>query len=407
MMKILDFFKKAGIPNPPWDYDFIYNLDEREYPKYLAKIFKLNTGEDIDLTPPKQRHSEACKSRRIQLLYNRLDLSDFVLKMTGRKNKPNFLLDSLKTFNQKIQWLKLYDASPLKKLCTDKVTVRDYVKEKIGAEYLKPALQIITKDKFYINYSLIQLLRGISRSNPDESGFSAEPSPCPSPLSGGKQTNDMQIFNYPVECESLFDKIDFDSLPCSFVMKCSHGCKWQYIIKDKEAFLKNKGFFEIVRRQMTGWLEQEFWVFGGFEMQYKGLEPKIIIEPLMRDKIDEPCREIMVYCFGGSPKIGIKLHKTNNEITIYDSSFNIIDNIFGSKERIVYNSADENVKLAFELSKGLSKTFIFVRADWMIYQNKLYFEELTFTPYSGFYIFKDSFNNRYLGSMLDLRKTGG
>ena len=64
MKKISAFFRRFGIPNPPWDYDFIYNLDEREYPKYLEKIFKLNTGEDIDLTPPKYGHCERNEVKR-------------------------------------------------------------------------------------------------------------------------------------------------------------------------------------------------------------------------------------------------------------------------------------------------------------------------------------------------------
>ncbi len=33
---------------------------------------------------------------------------------------------------------------------------------------------------------------------------------------------------------TYFDQIDFDKLANSFVIKCNHGCKWQYIIKDKE-----------------------------------------------------------------------------------------------------------------------------------------------------------------------------
>ena len=162
MKKILDFFRKPGIPNPPWDYDFIYNLDESEYPKYLEKIFKLNTSEDIDLTPPRNNFppyggglGRGFVSRRS----NSALLTPFPLRVLppkrGQKGLETFNQpvgqasacrifrcrhDSLKTFNQKIQWLKLYDVTPLKKLCTDKVTVRDYVKEKIGEEYLKPAL---------------------------------------------------------------------------------------------------------------------------------------------------------------------------------------------------------------------------------------------------------------------------
>ena len=43
----------GGIEEPPWDYNFLYNLDEKEYPKYLARIFKDRTGETLDLKHPK------------------------------------------------------------------------------------------------------------------------------------------------------------------------------------------------------------------------------------------------------------------------------------------------------------------------------------------------------------------
>ena len=391
-----NLFLKRGVSNPPWDYDFLYNLEEREYPKYLAKLFKLNTFENL---PLKRDFKNGC----------------FVIDK-----------DKLQTFNQKIQWLKLYDDTPLKKLCTDKVTVRDYVKEKIGAEYLKPALQIITKDKFYINYSLIQSLRGISRSNPDESGFSAESSPDECSLSERRrrvriQENkhwiaasglrlprndgnmDMQIFNYPIECESLFEKIDFDRLPSSFVMKCSHGCGWQFFITDKNNYLNSRQEFEYTRRQMTGWLEQEFWAFAGFELQYKGLEPKIIIEPLMLENIEKESEKIQIYCFSGKPEFVLKFHGNNTE-TVYDKDLKQIEKIFISPERQVKKEADEIVKPAYELSAALSKDFIFARCDWMIYQSRLYFEELTFTPYSGFHIFENRHEALKLGSNIDLNR---
>ncbi len=189
MQNIINFLIKNNIGNPPWDYYFLQNLDEKEYPNYLAKLFKLNTGENLPLKYDFKMH------------YWIID-----------KNK-------CKTFNQKIQWLKLYGVTDLMRNCTDKVKVRDYVKEKIGEKYLKPVLQI---------------------------------------------------------CNS-FNEIDFEKLPNSFVLKCNNGCKWQYIIKDKENFLNNLKLFSALRRQMTGWLEQEFWCWGGFEIQYKNTKPQIII----------------------------------------------------------------------------------------------------------------------------------
>lgn len=44
------FLKKDLICNPPWDYYFLHNLDKSEYPKYLAKLFYLKTGEKLPLS---------------------------------------------------------------------------------------------------------------------------------------------------------------------------------------------------------------------------------------------------------------------------------------------------------------------------------------------------------------------
>ena len=78
-----------GIGEPPWEYNHLINLEESEYPKYLAKLFYLNTGKKLPLR------------KRI---------------IDKRK---------CKTFNQKIQWIKLYGITPLMRTCTDKVAVRD------------------------------------------------------------------------------------------------------------------------------------------------------------------------------------------------------------------------------------------------------------------------------------------
>lgn len=188
-----------------------------------------------------------------------------------------------------------------------------------------------------------------------------------------------------------FDQIDFKKLPDSFVIKCNHGCKWQYIIKDKKQFLKNKQLFERMKRKITGWLEQNFAFYAGFELQYLNIKPKIIIEKFLGAE-NETVREIEVYCFNGKPLNLIVLYGDDTE-TIYDENLNITNKLFLSNEKIRQLSADEIIKQTIELSKKLSEDFDFVRVDWMIYQNKLYFEELTFTPYSGFHKFKSKKSN--------------
>ncbi len=324
MNYLFDMLKKNNIGEPPWDYYFLENLPESEYPKYLAKLFKLNTGENLPLK------------------YD-FKIGNWVID----KNK-------CKTFNQKLQWIKLYGVTDLMRKCTDKVTVRDYVREKIGEEYLKPVLQIIDKEASHSTLN------------------------------------------------TLFDKIDFDKLPNSFVIKTNHGCKWHYIIKDKEAFLQNKRLFEYVKRNITGWLEQDYSFWGGFELQYKGIKSQIIIEEFLGNEKEIP-KEIEVYCFNGHPKIILKLwNDKNNNTCLYDENLNYIDDLFFYADNKLLEKADILTNNAFALSQKISKDFLFVRVDWMINKNKLYFEELTYSPYSGFSKNLNIRFNKKLGKMIVL-----
>ena len=332
---MFNFLSKYKISNPPWEYNFLLNLDEKEYPKYLAKLFYLKTGEKLPL------------------------LKEWNFKSGYLSYKIN--KKKLKTFNQKLQWIKLYGITDLMRDCTDKVKVRDYVREKIGDEYLKPVLQVIRSEE------------------------------------SGVRSNNLTA-NSSLLTTNLFDKVDFEKLPNTFIIKCNHGCKWHYIIKNKNEYLKNKRLVDITRCNITGWLEQDYSLWGGFEMQYREIKPKIFIEPLLRDNINQDAQKLNVYCFNGIPKTFIKFFD-NHKMSIWDEEFHSMENIFGFHEENINLPFDEYLNQSIDLSKKLARNFDFVRVDWMIFKNKLYFEELTFTPYSGFHKI-DKKNNYELGNFL-------
>ena len=234
-------------------------LPESEYPKYLAKIFNYRTGEKLPLC------------------------FDF--------RKKAWIIDKkkCKTFNQKIQWLKLYGITDLMRNCTDKVKVRDFVKETIGEEYLKPVLQIIPNNTSVIaNHNsilggeAIQEKRSLITMSENKETKSINLPDCRVAQIAAVPRLRFPKFQFREnwvlaeyndgeldDVSTYFDKINFDKLPKAFVIKTNHGCKWQYIIKDKNEFLKNKRLFEETRKQITGWLEQEYWIWGGFELQYR------------------------------------------------------------------------------------------------------------------------------------------
>ncbi len=290
------------IGEPPYKYDFIIRLEKREYPKYLKKIFKTMTGEELNLKNP---HS----------------------------------------FNEKIQWLKLYDSTPLKTKLTDKVLVRDWVKDKIGEEYLKPLLQI---------------------------------------------------------CKN-FDDINFDKLPEKFIIKANNGCKWHYKIKDKQAFLQHEKLKNFVKMKFDIWMNQTFFPFAGFEMQYKNIDPQIIIEPLLSTDDGSDPIEYEVFCFNGMPKIYQRvIYSVPCKTCVYDENFNRSEISFNPDYVIQYDDkVSDNLKKASVLSEILAKEFKFVRVDWIECNGLIYFNEMTFTPYSGFYKLDKKINKK-LGNMLTI-----
>ena len=155
--------------------------------------------------------------------------------------------------------------------CTDKVKVREYVKENIGEEYLKPVLQIIPNESHetvHCHCEQVNDNSGLARQSGDISHDIpdcrvAQMTAAPRLRFPKFQFRENRVLAEYNDRESnavsaYFDKIDFDKLPNSFVIKTNHGCKWQYIIKDKNEFLKNKRLFDIVKKNITGWLEQDY-----------------------------------------------------------------------------------------------------------------------------------------------------
>lgn len=304
MFNFVRRLKKEDIGFPPYEYDLLVSLDECEYPQYLERMFKKITGEKLNLKNPK-------------------------------------------TFNEKIQWLKLYDATPLKTQLTDKVLVRDWIKEKIGEEYLKPVLQI---------------------------------------------------------CKS-FDEIDFNSLPNEFIIKTNHGCKWHYRIKAKQDFLQTEEVYSYVKSKFDGWMQQSFFPWAGFELQYKNIVPQILIEPvLLSDGIDYPI-EYEIYCFNGKPMLMQKMRYTSpTVVNLYKKDYSYTPIKMNAEHIKVEDLPDENLKQAAELSKVLAKDFLLVRVDWLVCNDRFYFNEMTFTPMSGFFDFEDKSWNRELGNLLRIKR---
>ncbi|MBQ6130991.1 MAG: hypothetical protein IJL12_01435 [Selenomonadaceae bacterium] len=261
-----------------------------------------------------------------------------------RTGKPlNFA--NLKTYTEKMQWLKLYDATPLKSRLADKFLVRSWVTEKIGAQYLIPLL-------------------GVWDS---------------------------------------FDDIDFNALPEQFVLKCNHGSGMNVVVRDKHAFDKQRA-----REKLNAWLAEDFGLFF-LELHYTRINRKIIAEKFMQDGDAPDLTDYKFWCFGGKPtycKV-ITGRTQSARLDYFDMNWqhmNFEQNNRPNSEHPEQIPLPKNFELMKELAAKLAEGFAHVRVDFYEIGGRVYFGEMTFTPGAGNFSFKSEGTDEHLGSLLTLPK---
>lgn len=250
-----------------------------------------------------------------------------------------------KTFNEKLQWLKLYDRKDIYTTMVDKYEVKKYVANIIGEEYIIPTIGIYNK----------------------------------------------------------FDDINFDILPNQFVIKCTHDSGGLVIVKDKSN-LNIKSARKIIEKS----LRRNYYYYGR-EWPYKNVKPRIIIEKYMANEKQKELIDYKFFCFNGEPKFlyvseGLSNHKTAR-ISFVDMDYKKTE--FYRKDYKPFDELPKkpiNFEKMKELAAILAKDIPFLRVDFYEIEGKIYFGELTFYPCSGFIPFEPEEWDRKLGDMLELPK---
>lgn len=264
--------------------------------------------------------------------------------MTGQKLD----LNNPKTFNEKLQWLKLYDRNPLYTTLVDKFAVREYIKDKIGEEYLIPLL-------------------------------------------GGPWKS--------------VDEIPFDTLPNQFVLKTTHDSGGVVICKNKAEFN-----IQAAKEKLNKSLKHNFY-YGGREWPYKNVPPQIIAEKYMVDESGEELKDYKLMCFNSKVKASFvcsdRFSKDGLKVTFYDSDWKRLPferHYPASKVDIDKpKSYEEMVHIAEKLSENMK----FVRMDFYEINGKVYFGEFTFYPGSGFEEFNPPEWDEKLGEWIKLSENSG
>lgn len=279
--------------------------------------------------------------------YNKVDDKKFIEKMFKVTMKYPLNLENPKTFNEKLQWLKLYNRNPLYTKLVDKYKVRDYISEKIGEEYLIPLIGVW--------------------DDPDD--------------------------------------IDFDSLPNQFVLKCNHNSGLgMYICKDKKNIDVQK-----VKKELRKGLKQDYYLTGR-EWPYKNVPRKVIAEKYMvNDSNTDEFTDYKFFCFNGYVDcVMVCLDRSSGNPKFYffdkDWNFKRYDQLGLTMPEDFTIDKPKCIDEMFEIASELSKGIPYVRVDLYQSYNKIFFGELTFYPDSGFDRTITLEADLHWGNLIDINK---
>lgn len=251
--------------------------------------------------------------------------------------------DNPRTFNQKLQWLKLFNEDPLITKCAGKDTAKVYVAERLGAEYVVPNIGV---------YDSV-------------------------------------------------DDIPFESLPDAFVLKVNWGSGQNIIVRDKCA-----ADISGIKRKLSTWMRPEsnhYWF--SFEFSYRDVVPKIVCEPYLGE-LDANLTVYKVFNFKGEPYLIQTIYDDRTEketINYYDLRWNRLafrqnfpNNMhdFPKPERL-----DEMIVCARKLAEPFP---YFVRTDFYVVNEKVLFSEFTFYSDNGMAPFLPKHWDRLLGDKIEL-----
>lgn len=270
----------------------------------------------------------------------------FLKRMYKIKTGRELDLENPKTFNEKLQWLKIHDRKPVYTTMVDKYAAKDYVASTIGKEYIIPTL-------------------GIWDS---------------------------------------FDEIDFDALPNQFVLKCTHDSGGLIICRDKTRF-----DYDAAREKISVCLKRNYYdVYR--EWPYKNVPPRVLAEKYMeetfhiRDGAEQVLNDYKIYTINGKAMLCMINQDRGMHTTAdyFDREFNWLDFTWGYSHAAVRPSKPKCYEKMFQLAERLAVQTTELRVDFYIINEQIFFGELTFFDGSGFDMINPQQWDEILGALIKL-----
>ena len=252
-------------------------------------------------------------------------------------------LNHPRTFNEKLQWLKLNDRHAEYTQMVDKIDAKKYVASIIGDKYIIPTL-------------------GVWNS---------------------------------------VDEIEWDKLPNQFVIKVSSDSGGIVVCKDKQTL-----DIEKAKEKLTNGWGKNYYVHNK-EYPYRDLTPRIIAEEYKEDESGYELRDYKIFCFNGEPKILFVASDRQNagedtKFDFFDLNWNHLPFTNGHPNSKEHIAKPKNFEEMLEIAKKLSVGIPQVRIDLYNCNGQIYFGEITFFHWSGMTAFDPVEWDFKLGKMIKL-----
>lgn len=274
-----------------------------------------------------------------QLMPDRMFLKLAYAKQFGERLN----LDNPVTFNEKLQWLKIYDRNPLYTTLVDKYAVKKYVANILGEQHVIPNIALY---------------------------------------------------------ESV-DEIEWDALPNRFVIKCTHDSGSTILCPDKNNF-----DLDAARVKLQRCLSNDFYSINR-EWPYKNVPHRIIVEEFLSESVNkDTLNDFKFFCFNGRVEFyKIDFDRfTNHGANYYDRNGELLPlgEVYcpcnPDKNLVIPSTVGQMIAFAEQLASGIP----FVRVDFYDVNDIVLFGEMTFFPMAGMGKFEPEEWDCRIGEMLKL-----
>ena len=277
---------------------------------------------------------------REALLARILPAPFFVRRDYKRRTGKTLNLKDPKTFNEKLQWLKLYNRDPKLTEFVDKYRVKEFVSRTVGSEYVVPTAGLF------------------------------------------ERAEDIKLSELPKKC----------------ILKATHGSAWNIIIDDKRA--ADEKYIQAYFRKR---LKRSYYTYSR-EWAYKNVKPRVICEELILDECGKLPNDYKVFCFNGTPVfVGVDFDRSiNTTRVVYD--FNWKATGFSVTYPPSEKTKERPVALEeiYKISENIASVAPFVRVDFYVHFDRPYIGEITLYPGNGMNIFYPEEVDDKFGAMLNI-----